>query len=82
MAPEREFAIGIRLVVTDDRLEWILNDLQSSGDQNGIWRKWAFFTSMDLDRDRALLHNLTDTEYARIGQAVMARLVALRTLPR
>jgi hypothetical protein len=78
----RAFSVGVRLLnsTVDKRLELVLDDLESTDEQNMIWRKWAFFTSMNLDRHRALLHELTETEYAQIGQAVMARLVALRTL--
>jgi hypothetical protein len=77
----RVFAIAIRLRNADvNKLELILDDVESRDEQNLSWHKWAFFTSMGLNRHRALCHELTDAEYARIGQAVMARLVALRAL--
>jgi hypothetical protein len=38
---------------------------------------WSFYTHFDLPMGAVLGHGLTDEEYARIGQTVMARLAAL-----
>lgn len=58
----------------------VLDDLRSVGPLPGAWRHFAFFTEMILDRESALSHSLTDEDYMALGQAVMARLVALRSL--
>jgi hypothetical protein len=76
----RAYSVGMRMLSTGGKLELVLDDLESEDGQASSWRKWAFFTSMVLDQQRVLCHELTDAEYARIGQAVMARLVALRAL--
>jgi|GEM_PF-4998032 len=38
----------------------------------------SFYTHFHLSRDQVMGHDLTDEEYARIGQTLMARLVAFQ----
>jgi hypothetical protein len=77
-APSRRFAVAARIDETaDGRLRLVLDDLEAVDSDNQEWRRWAFFTTMELDKNRSLSHSLSDDEYSRIGHAVMARLAAL-----
>jgi hypothetical protein len=45
-----------------------------------IWSHWSFFTFIDIPEDAAIEHSLTQQQYARIEELVVARLIALRSL--
>ena len=75
---DTSFAVGIALEDTGGRtVRLVLDDLRTLG-APGDWRRWAFFTFMDLDRERMFSHQLEDRQYARIGEAIVARLIALQ----
>lgn len=78
---QRRFAVGIYLSGSSrGGIELKLDDLELEGGAPPRWKHWAFFTSLPLDEARMLSHELTDDEYAAIGRAVLARLVAFRAL--
>lgn len=58
----------------------VLQDIRSESSNPGEWRHFVFFTDMTFERESALSHSLSDEDYMAVGQAVMARLVALRNL--
>jgi hypothetical protein len=77
----RGYAVGISLAdENNDTLRLIFDDLEFAGGTPTTWLQWAFFTVMDVPKGRAEEHELTEREYAAIGEAVLARLVALRSL--
>jgi hypothetical protein len=77
----QRFAVGISI---DDRREGvmrlILDDLVRKEETPSEWRRWAFFTFIDVSQEKAAEHQLTEKEYAAIGEMVLARLLALRSL--
>jgi hypothetical protein len=75
------FAVGISLDQrVDGMLRLVLDDLEATDGSGSNWRQWAFFTSIDLPLEKAKAHRLSEREYAAVGEAVLARLVALRSL--
>lgn len=75
------YAVGISVQTTETgSLRLVLDDLELDGRSPITWKHWAFFTLFDLPEDRALHHDLAQSEYAAIGEAVLARLLALRSL--
>lgn len=76
------YAVGVSLADNNkpDTVRLIFDDLEFAGGEPSTWRQWAFFTHMDVPRARAEEHELTEREYAAIGQALLARLFALRFL--
>lgn len=64
----------------DGKVEIRLDDLELVGDDPPTWRHWVYFTSSFLDEKALLSHRLTEEQYASIGKAVAARLVALETI--
>jgi hypothetical protein len=75
----RRFALAIRLERhTGGTLRLVFDDLIAEGDSEGrSWRKWSFYTHLDVPEVRARTHQLEEKEYMAIGEAVMARLIAL-----
>jgi hypothetical protein len=74
-------AVCARLQEAEDGRLWIVFDDVKAVDSSPVeWKHWAFFTEMSFEREGALSHSLTDESYMAVGQAVMARLVALRNL--
>jgi hypothetical protein len=75
------YAVGVSLDDTNaDTVRLIFDDLEFAGGEPNTWKQWAFFTYMDIPRKRAVEHELTEREYAAIGEALLARIVALRSL--
>lgn len=72
-------AVGVSIRETDTgELRISFDDLKRAEDTKlPNWRMWSFYTHFDLSKDEVLGHALTDEEYARIGQTVLARLAAL-----
>ncbi|HSL85138.1 MAG TPA: hypothetical protein VLF66_20380 [Thermoanaerobaculia bacterium] len=72
-------AVGVSLRETDDgQLRISFDDLERAQSTDlPEWRMWSFYTHFDLPKDQVLEHGLTDEQYARIGQTLMARLAAL-----
>lgn len=72
-------AVGVSLRETDaGELRISFDDLErAEGTGLPEWKMWSFYTHFDLSKDQVLGHALTDDEYARIGQTLMARLAAL-----
>jgi len=62
------------------KLRLVLDDIRFIGDSKGQMQHFAFFTEIHVDREGALSHTLTEDDYTFLGQAIMARLVALRLL--
>lgn len=77
----RGYAVGISFGNTvGDRLRLILDDLEFVADAPPTWEQWAFFTFIDLPLDRATENRLSERELASIGEAVLARLLAFKSL--
>lgn len=75
------YAVGISMQTTDSgSLRLVLDDLELDSQSPVTWKRWSFFTFIDLPADQAMRHGLTQREYASIGEAVLARLLALRSL--
>lgn len=72
-------AVGVSLRETDaGKLRISFDDLERAQSTDlPEWRMRSFYTHFDLPKDQVLDHGLTDDEYARIGQILMARLAAL-----
>jgi len=73
-------AVGVSLRETaPGTLRISFDDLQQT-QAGGLpeWRMRSFYTHFHLSRDQVMGHDLTDEEYARIGQTLMARLVAFQ----
>lgn len=75
----RRYALAIHLEThTDGILRLVFDDLIADCDsESRSWRKWSFYTHLDLPEVRARTHQLEEKEYTAIGEAVMARLIAL-----
>ena len=75
----KSYAVGISLKKKGTKtLQLVFDDLELAAGPPAVWRHWAFFTSMDIPSDRAKEFRLTQREYASIGEAVLARLIALQ----
>lgn len=85
MSHDKEMNKGYAVAITlkkkgTETLQLVFDDLELSAGPPAAWRHWAFFTSMDIPKDRAQEFRLTQREYASIGEAVLARLMALQSL--
>jgi hypothetical protein len=77
----RGYGVGIFLAEREKGiLRLVLDDLEPKGGLRPEWSQWAFFTFIDLPEAKATEHQLTEREYAAIGETVLARLLALRSL--
>ncbi len=77
----RTFAVAGYLVGSKQgSVELRFDDLVADSDPPTHWSHWVYFTSLLLDEQRTLNHQLSEKEYAGIGKAVMARLVAIRSV--
>jgi hypothetical protein len=75
------YAVGVSLgKSTKDTVRLIFDDLELASEPLATWRQWSFFTFIDLSRERVEEHRLTQREYASIGEAILARLIALQSL--
>lgn len=75
------FAVGISLAhPSDGILRLVLDDLEPTSSQRPEWDHWSFFTFIDLPEREALSHGLREKEYAAIGKAILARLLALQAV--
>lgn len=75
------YAVGISIETTDSgSLRLVLDDLELDSQSPVTWKHWSFFTFIDIPEDQAMRHDLTQREYASIGEAVVARLLAFRSL--
>lgn len=72
------FAVGIYLEeIGGKRLRLVFDDLEG-GLEN--WRKRCLFTFIEVDKGEAQSFQLSREAYAAIGDAVVARLLALDSL--
>lgn len=72
------WCIGVSVKSTEGGLRIVFDTLQRVGDEPlPIWKLWAFVTHGDIDAERFLRHELSDQEYAAIGQTLCASLAAL-----
>lgn len=70
------FAVGISTTKPKQgTLRLVLDDLQYRGGHD--WTARSFFTFFDIDERKAAEFALGDQQYARIGEAIVARLLAL-----
>lgn len=71
--------IGIYIAIqSGETLRLVLDDLIADRDgEGGAWRRRSFFTHIDLPAVQARSHQLAEDQYRAIGEAVMARLIAL-----
>ena len=78
----RDYALGIYFAnQSGETLRLVFDDLIADRDNEGYsWRRRSFFTHIDLSEAEARSHQLGEDQYRAIGEAVMARLVALREL--
>jgi hypothetical protein len=77
-ASPRTFAVaGYLARSSQGNIELRFDDLVADSESPTQWRQWVYFTSLKLDKQRTLDHQLTEKEYAGIGRTVMTRLVAL-----
>jgi hypothetical protein len=75
------FAVGVSLAHPGAGIvRLVLDDLEPTGRQRPEWDHWSFFTFIDLPEKETLSHGLREKEYAAIGQAILARLLALQAV--
>jgi hypothetical protein len=72
-------AVGVSIREVDaGNLRISFDDLLRTDDTKlPEWKMYSFYTHFDLSKAAVFDHALTDEEYARIGQTLMARLAAL-----
>jgi hypothetical protein len=74
-----DYGLGIYFAnQSGETLRLVLDDLIADPDGEGYaWRRRSFFTHIDLPAEHARSHQLDQDQYKAIGEAVMARLIAL-----
>jgi hypothetical protein len=73
-----DWCIGVSAKKTERGLRVVFDTLQRIGDEPlPVWRLWTFVTHGDVDAERFLRHELSDQEYAAIGQTLCATLAAI-----
>jgi len=61
----------------DGRVRLIFDDLERRGNSSPTeWKMWSLFTFLDFDSSRFHSLDISDDEFAGIGRALLARLVA------
>lgn len=65
---------------SNEDLRITFDDIKLTSQSPVCWKQFSFFTDLQVERVRVLSHQLTEKEYAAIGGALMARLVALMSL--
>lgn len=75
-----EFGVNASVITAgEDRIRLVFDDVaQGDSSQNRAWEHRCFYTSIELDRQVFEESALSDQELAAIGQALVARLTALR----
>jgi hypothetical protein len=76
----QRYAVGISLVEKGGMLRLVFDDLELTRASPAEWRERCFFTFLDVDREKALRYELGQEAYASIGDAVLARLLAIYSL--
>jgi hypothetical protein len=67
-------------ILEGGRIRLTLDDLQSTEDDQHAWEKRCLFTYFDMSEMGARTFQLDHTEYASIGEAILARLLALDSI--
>ena len=63
------------------QLRLIFDDVIADSDRwPQVWRSHVFFTHNDYNAERLCAMNLSENQFAQIGEAVVARLLALNDL--
>jgi hypothetical protein len=74
------FAVGVSMEkLPNGALRLVLDDLEIEPQGSG-WRHRCLFTHVDLEATAAMEYAMSREEYAQIGDAVVARLLALQAL--
>jgi hypothetical protein len=73
-------AVSARLEDIEDRIRVVFDDLVEVENEECVWQQWALFTHLDFPRNKMLAHELSEREYAAIGQAIILRLLAHRSV--
>lgn len=74
----QKFAVGVSLDSQRDTIRILFDDLISMPGSATEWRKWAFYTVIDLPEKDFMDHQLNEEQYAAVGKMLLARLAALR----
>lgn len=73
--------VSVSLVFNEEgRLRLVVDDIELKDATPTEWRKRCLFTYFDVDRTAAMEYRLEQEVYAGIGDALLARLLALHSL--
>lgn len=75
-----DVAVSVHLEDLDDGIRVVLNDLMEIEGDDRMCCRWSLFTHRRFDRENVLNEDLTQSEYAALGQAILVRLLAHRTV--